>query len=303
MARNVRAMTMMLCPTDITFAGNAQTFQLNFSSSYYSTSCEEYAPGGGESRLVSIELLSKEWKELFWEFTELWLQPDRASNCSSARCCLEIIVNDGRSFLSDHLGSIYEFSLTLRSTSPRLALYKQLAEESLSSFPIDDEDNSITAILTSDGKVDHSYPINQRKSGGNCCWVDTGSMLLFNVPELLSWLDTPSDLRKFFKKPIFGRPNDIWELLSLGNIIWPALLFGKLNKFKGNLYLRAIAEQMRHPRQKVERGDSLSFLSALPTIPPPVQACPAFDNHVSSTSGRSASNLPPIIASELLPRP
>ncbi|KAK8917078.1 UDP-glucose:glycoprotein glucosyltransferase [Platanthera zijinensis] len=157
MARNVRAMTMMLCPTNITFAGN--------------------------------------WKELFWEFTELWLQPDRASNCSSARCCLEIIVNDGRSFLSDRLGSIYEFSLTLRSTSPRLALYKQLAEESLSSFPIDDEDNSITAIPTSDGKVDHSYPINQRKSGGNCCWVDTGSMLLFNVPELLSWLDTPSDFR------------------------------------------------------------------------------------------------------------
>lgn len=149
----------------------------------------------GTSLLLEAgELLSKEWKELFWEFTELWLQPDRASNCSSARCCLEIIVNDGRSLLSDHLGSIFEFSLTLRSTSPRLVLYKQLAEESLSSFPIDDEDNSITTMPTSDGKVDYSDPINQQKSGGKCCWVDTGSMLLFNVPELLSWLDTPSDL-------------------------------------------------------------------------------------------------------------
>lgn len=141
------------------------------------------------------ELLSKEWKDLFWEFSELWLQPDRASNCSTARCCLEIIMNDGHSLLSDHLGSIFEFSLTLRSASPRLALYRQLAEDSLSSFPVDDEVNSITAGSPSDGlKVDHSYTTNQLKSGESCCWVDTGSVLLFNVPELLSWLDTSTDL-------------------------------------------------------------------------------------------------------------
>ncbi|KAI0503787.1 hypothetical protein KFK09_014730 [Dendrobium nobile] len=104
-------------------------------------------------------------------------------------------MNDGHSLLSDHLGLIFEFSLTLRSASPRLALYRQLAEDSLSSFPVDDEVNSITAGSPSDGlKVDHSYTTNQLKSGESCCWVDTGSVLLFNVPELLSWLDTSTDL-------------------------------------------------------------------------------------------------------------
>lgn len=142
------------------------------------------------------ELLSKEWKDLFWEFAELWLQPDRASNCSAARCCLEIMVNDGRSLLSDHhLGSIFEFSLTLRSASPRLALYRQLAEDSLSSFPVDDEVNSITVGPPSDGlKGGYSHTENLLKSGGSCCWVDTGSVLLFNVPEIFSWLDTSTDL-------------------------------------------------------------------------------------------------------------
>ncbi|KAL0920817.1 hypothetical protein M5K25_009987 [Dendrobium thyrsiflorum] len=150
----------------------------------------------GTSLLLEAgELLSKEWKDLFWEFSELWLQPDRASNCSTARCCLDIIMNDGHSLLSDHLGSIFEFSLTLRSASPRLALYRQLAEDSLSSFPVDDEVNSITAGSPSDGlKVDHSNTTNPLKSGESCCWVDAGSVLLFNVPELLSWLDTSTDV-------------------------------------------------------------------------------------------------------------
>lgn len=105
-------------------------------------------------------------------------------------------MNDGYSLLSDQLGSIFEFSLTLRSASSRLALYRQLAEDSLSSFPVDDEANAITAEPPpSDGlKVDHSDTPNLTKSGGSCCWVDVGSMLLFNVPELLSWLETSTDL-------------------------------------------------------------------------------------------------------------
>ncbi|KAG0448863.1 hypothetical protein HPP92_027626 [Vanilla planifolia] len=151
----------------------------------------------GTSLLLEAgELLSKEWKDLFWEFTELWIQPDRASNCSTARCCVEKIVADGRSLLSSHLGSIFEFSLTLRSASPRLALYRQLAEDSLSSFPIDDEANSLTAWSLKDGpKADHSYiSTNPLKSARHCCWIDTGSSLLFNVPELLLWLDESTTL-------------------------------------------------------------------------------------------------------------
>ena len=120
--------------------------------------------------LLNSELLSKEWKGLFWKFAEGWMQSDKSSECSSAKCCVQKIVDDGRALLSGHLGSVLEFSLTLRSASPRLVLYQQLAEDSLSSFPMDDEGNA-----------------EERK---NCCWVDNGSALLFGVSELRSWLDS-----------------------------------------------------------------------------------------------------------------
>lgn len=119
---------------------------------------------------LNSELLSKEWKGLFWKFAEGWMQSDKASECSSAKCCVQKIVDDGRALLSEHLGSVLEFSLTLRSASPRLVLYQQLAEDSLSSFPMEDEGNG-----------------EERKS---CCWVDNGSTLLFRVSELRSWLDS-----------------------------------------------------------------------------------------------------------------
>ncbi|XP_039137617.1 UDP-glucose:glycoprotein glucosyltransferase [Dioscorea cayenensis subsp. rotundata] len=120
--------------------------------------------------LEAGELLSKEWKGLFWKFAEGWMQSDKASECSSAKCCVQKIVDDGRALLSEHLGSVLEFSLTLRSASPRLVLYQQLAEDSLSSFPMEDEGNG-----------------EERKS---CCWVDNGSTLLFKVSELRPWLDS-----------------------------------------------------------------------------------------------------------------
>lgn len=146
------------------------------------------------SFFVIRELLSKQSNDLFWEFTDLWLQNDKGSDCQSARCCVQKIVNDARSLLSGHLASIFEFSLTLRSASPRLVLYMQLAEESLSSFPIEEEGNSINSSEDKSEKVT-GYPLTSTNAGGpegSCCWVDTGSTLLFNVPELLSWLDNSS---------------------------------------------------------------------------------------------------------------
>ncbi|XP_020594123.1 UDP-glucose:glycoprotein glucosyltransferase-like [Phalaenopsis equestris] len=187
----------------------------------------------GTSLLLEAgELLSKEWKDLFWEFTELWLQPDRASNCSTARCCLDIILNDGQSFLSNRLGSIFEFSLTLRSASPRLALYRQLAEDSLSSFPVDEEVNSTTIGLTSDG--DHSRSTRLVKSGRSCCWVDTGSVLLFNVPELLSWLDTSLDLEAdSLEEP---------ELFDFDHIYFGSLISNKVAILYGAVGMKCFQE-------------------------------------------------------------
>ncbi|XP_077249735.1 EMS-MUTAGENIZED BRI1 SUPPRESSOR 1 isoform X2 [Tasmannia lanceolata] len=149
--------------------------------------------------LEAGELLSKEWKDLFWDFIEVWLHSENDSDSPTARGCLQKIIKYGRSLLSEPLASIFEFSLTLRSASPRLVLYRQLAEDSLSSFPLADE--TISKYVTGDipeqatssdnKRVDHLLvSVNPKSPGGKCCWVDTGATLFFDVPELLSWLGT-----------------------------------------------------------------------------------------------------------------
>ncbi|XP_058110357.1 UDP-glucose:glycoprotein glucosyltransferase isoform X2 [Magnolia sinica] len=153
--------------------------------------------------LEAGELLSKEWKDLFWEFIEVWLHSENDSNSLTAKGCFQKIVKYGRSLLSDPLASIFEYSLTLRSASPRLVVYRQLAEDSLSSFPLADEtyskhaagDNSEPHASPDSKRVDHSLiSMNPKSPGGSCCWVDTGSTLLFDVSELLLWLGNPTAL-------------------------------------------------------------------------------------------------------------
>jgi UDP-glucose:glycoprotein glucosyltransferase len=131
------------------------------------------------------ELLSTEWKDLFWDFIDLWKDLEKGSECLTAKCCAQKIVEDAHTLLNEPLSSIFEFSLTLRSASPKLVLYRQLAKESLSSFPIDDSPENISGHGTGktfDGAVDPG------SSGGTCCWVDTGNVLLFNSADLHEWL-------------------------------------------------------------------------------------------------------------------
>lgn len=113
------------------------------------------------------------------------------------------ILKHGTSLLSESLASLFEFSLTIRSASPRLVLYRQLAEESLSSFPpVDDsnlknevggtsEANEKLRTIKSDSLL---IGVNPKSPGGKCCWVDTGGALFFEVSELLLWLHNPSQL-------------------------------------------------------------------------------------------------------------
>lgn len=117
------------------------------------------------------ELISKESKQLFWEFTDAWLGSDEDtgdSDCKSAKDCLLKISKQASSLLALPVSSLFHFSLTLRSASPRLVLYRQLADESLSSFPHGDDPTST-----------------------HCCWVDTGSSLFYDIADLLSWLASP----------------------------------------------------------------------------------------------------------------
>ncbi|KAL3638178.1 hypothetical protein CASFOL_018048 [Castilleja foliolosa] len=149
--------------------------------------------------LEAGELLAKEWKDLFWDFVESWIH-NADSDSNTAKECLKLIASYGKSLLSEPLASLFEFSLTLRSASPRLVLYRRLAEESLSSFPLADD----VIINTVDGsgpiettKTKNSEAplsgMNLKSPGNKCCWVDTGGSLFFEVSELQSWLQTRKD--------------------------------------------------------------------------------------------------------------
>ncbi|KAA8545514.1 hypothetical protein F0562_020298 [Nyssa sinensis] len=154
--------------------------------------------------LEAGELLSKEWKNLFWEFIELWLHTENEdADSHTAKNCLKKIIKYGQSLLSEPLASVFEFSLTLRSASPRLVLYRQLAEESLSSFPLT-EDVNANSVSGGISKINENMEskkvepllvgMNPSSPGGKCCWVDTGGALFFDVAELVAWLRNPNEL-------------------------------------------------------------------------------------------------------------
>lgn len=134
----------------------------------------------------------------------MWLQNENKDlDSHSAKDCLKKIVNSAKPLLSEHLASIFEFTLTLRSASPRLVVYQRLAEESLASFPLDDDiiHNSIDGRIvdTNENKQAKKADtllagVNLRSPGGKCCWVDTGGAVFFDVVELQQWLCKPSKL-------------------------------------------------------------------------------------------------------------
>ncbi|KAL6178989.1 hypothetical protein ACLB2K_050505 [Fragaria x ananassa] len=186
--------------------------------------------------LEAGELLSREQKDNFWEFIDIWHHSDKDDLDSyNAKGCLKTILKHGRSILSEPLASLFEFSLTLRSASPRLVLYRQLAEESLSSFPPVDETNSRSASGNSETN-EHvesrkSDPLdvglNPKSPNGKCCWVDTGGALFFDAAELKSWLHSPKDCsRDSFQQPELFEFDHIHFDSTVGSPV--AVLYGAL---------------------------------------------------------------------------
>lgn len=149
------------------------------------------------------ELLSNEKKDLFWDFIEIWLNTEKdAARSEAAKDCVKKILECGRPLLREPLKSLFEFSLMLRSASPRLVLFQQLAEESLTSFPLGDENYSddetgeklLTEKKIERRKLDPLHGVNLKSHGGKCCWVDTGEHLFLDVHELLAWLQGSVEL-------------------------------------------------------------------------------------------------------------
>ncbi|PSS19044.1 UDP-glucose:glycoprotein like [Actinidia chinensis var. chinensis] len=194
------------------------------------------AKWSGTSILLEAgELLSKEWEGLFWEFIEVWHHSE-VDDSHTAKDCAKKIVKYGQSLLSEPLASLFEFSLTLRSASPKLVLYRQLAVESLSSFPLSDDTNSHSV----DGGVSEASEnmenkkaepllvgMNPRGIEGKCCWVDTGGALFFDVAELLMWLDNPKEPSgDSFQQPELYEFDHVHFDSSIGSPV--AILYGAL---------------------------------------------------------------------------
>ncbi|WVY92629.1 hypothetical protein V8G54_031717 [Vigna mungo] len=134
--------------------------------------------------LEAGELLSKEEPDFFWNFIYAWLHADHSdAHSHSAKSCVNKILQHSRPLLREPLASLFEFSLILRSASPSLVLYRQLAQDSLSSHG-HAEITGVDAL---------NLGASLQSPGGKCCWVDTGDTLFFHVSELLTWLQTPQN--------------------------------------------------------------------------------------------------------------
>lgn len=77
------------------------------------------------------ELLAKERNDLYWQFVDQWLEADDMGGHQTDKDCVQHIEQKGSSYLGPPLCPLFQLSLSLRSASPKLILYRQLAEESL----------------------------------------------------------------------------------------------------------------------------------------------------------------------------
>lgn len=80
------------------------------------------------------ELLAKERNDLYWRFLEQWLATDESIKHHTDRECVQYIVEKGSSLLGGPLSPLFRFSLSLRSASPKVVMYRQLATESLAVY-------------------------------------------------------------------------------------------------------------------------------------------------------------------------
>ncbi|CAM6098919.1 unnamed protein product [Calypogeia fissa] len=148
--------------------------------------------------LEASELLGKEGDHYFWRFVEDWLNIDKPADPSD-KDCVQLIVKQGSALLGKTLSPLFHFSLLLRSVSPKVVLYRQLAQESLSThFSSDplrstsDEISSTSRGRDNSGTETDAWSSSENPSGpqGKCCWVDVGSQAFLEDSDLKEWLQS-----------------------------------------------------------------------------------------------------------------
>lgn len=132
--------------------------------------------------------MAKESEEAFWLFVDQWLKAGQQISPTSDSECFQLIVSRGVAALSDQLRPIFLLSLMLRSASPKLVLFRQLAQESLAYSP----PNSGSLRAESERHDTDRWAVSKNPVApeGKCCWVDVGSKKFFDEVELSDWLES-----------------------------------------------------------------------------------------------------------------
>ncbi|MCO5576449.1 hypothetical protein L7F22_030259 [Adiantum nelumboides] len=150
----------------------------------------------GTSLLLEAgELLAKLRDDFIWSFIERW--PPHPSAPPSDEACLNSILHIGSSILDGPLQPVFHLSLLLRSASPKVVLYRQLAEESLlHHMGIMQEDFHPSCQCDGEQQENEcttsSRVVSEKKP---CCWVDVGNQAFYSESELADWLGA-------FRKPL-----------------------------------------------------------------------------------------------------
>lgn len=140
--------------------------------------------------LEAGELLAKLKGHYFWFFIERW--PSHPTAPLSDEACFSNILHIGSSILDGPLQPVFHLSLLLRSASPKLVLYRQLAEESLLYHMRSKQEGPHYSNQRESQEDDDLCRTSPHAAGKKepCCWVDVGHSAFSTEFELADWLDT-----------------------------------------------------------------------------------------------------------------
>eukprot|EP00854_Cymbomonas_tetramitiformis_P021362 gene21362-25675_t len=78
--------------------------------------------------LEAAEFFAEESSQLFWQFIETW---NDAGSPEDLESCRELILSRASSFSSSNMNKMLDVALAMRKYSPKLELFRSLAEQSL----------------------------------------------------------------------------------------------------------------------------------------------------------------------------
>ena len=124
------------------------------------------------------EFLGDDDERLFWQYLDTWQSPV-FPNGTTDQACISKFLEIGSHLMGPTLAPLLHLSLSMRSMSPKVVLYRQLAQESLRRAGLGQAD------ADGDGWQVGENPV----APGGCCWLDVGEKdLLVGEEKIEKWL-------------------------------------------------------------------------------------------------------------------